>query len=177
MRGRPTVHAVDRRTGKENEAVRLRFGDGFVAGGFTEDGRHALVATMGGLLEGWSVTGGTARRVLGPLGPAMRGDESQLRPVGRSAFVVANGTAVRFLHFEDPGRIDAYDFLEEQSFHAISPDGRTVLRGTPEGMEVFRLGPALWKRHLCQVLGRDLSEDERRGLHWEPVGRVCPQNT
>jgi len=174
--GRPTVHAVDRRTGRENKALRLRFGDDFVSGGFTEDGRHALVATMGGLLEGWSVSGGTARRVLGPLGPAVRSDQSQLRPVGRSAFVVASGTAVRFLHFDDLDRIDAYDFLEEQTFHAISPDGLTVLRGTASGMEVFRLDPALWKRHLCAVVGRDLSEDERRGLHWE-VGRVCPRKT
>ncbi|MEV8596346.1 trypsin-like peptidase domain-containing protein [Streptomyces sp. NPDC052012] len=176
VQGRPTVHAVDRRTGRENRSLRVRFGDDFIAGGFTGDGRHALVATMGGLYEGWSVTGGTARRVLGPLGPALRGDQSQLRPVGDTGYVVANGTSVRFIHFDDLDRLDSYDFSQEQVFFSLSGDGRTVLRQVEGGgMDVFRLDPALWRRHLCAVLGRDLSEDERRGLPSEPGRRVCPQ--
>lgn len=58
--------------------------------------------------------------------------------------------------------------------YAISQDGRSVLRQVEGGMGLFRLDPALWKRHLCDVLGRDLSEDERRGLPSQPLS-VCPQ--
>ncbi|MER7495202.1 hypothetical protein ABT033_21655 [Streptomyces pharetrae] len=47
-------------------------------------------------------------------------------------------------------------------------------------MDLFRLDPALWRRHLCDVLGRDLTEDERRSMPPELPGlpdlpeRICP---
>ncbi|MEU0357210.1 hypothetical protein [Streptomyces cyaneofuscatus] len=41
-------------------------------------------------------------------------------------------------------------------------------------MNVLQLDPELWKSKLCDTLGRDLTEDERRGLPaWLPE-RICP---
>ncbi|CAM5474826.1 hypothetical protein ACFV83_03770 [Streptomyces pharetrae] len=41
-------------------------------------------------------------------------------------------------------------------------------------MDLFRPDPALWRRHLCDVLGRDLTEDERRSMPSELPERICP---
>ncbi|GAA2617018.1 hypothetical protein GCM10010304_83370 [Streptomyces roseoviolaceus] len=171
----PTIHAVDRRTGRENTSLRMRFGDDFIAGSFTSDGQHALVMTTGGFVEGWSVPGRAPTRVLGPLGPALRPQEATLTAVGDSSFAIANGNSVRFFHFTDLNRLDSYDFEKDQVFYAISRDGRTLLRQVDgAGMDLFRLDPALWKQRLCEVLGRDLSEDERRSLPSELPERICP---
>jgi hypothetical protein len=39
---------------------------------------------------------------------------------------------------------------------------------------LLRLDPTLWKRHLCDVLGRELSEDERHGLQPGLPDVICP---
>ncbi|CAO0836741.1 AAA+ ATPase domain-containing protein OS=Streptomyces microflavus OX=1919 GN=Smic_36950 PE=4 SV=1 [Streptomyces microflavus] len=64
---------------------------------------------------------------------------------------------------------------EEQEFLAASQDGRTLLRRIDKAnVSVLRLDPGLWKKKLCATLGRDLSEDERRGLPtWLPA-RIAP---
>ncbi len=173
--GEPVVHAVDRRTGRVDERLRVRFDDDYLYGSFTKDGRYAVTMATGGVLEGWRLTGnGKATRVVGPLVPPMRTPGAQLRPVGDSSYAVANGTYVRFLHFTEPLRIDTYDFGTDQVFHALSADGLTVLRQDGGGMDAVRLDPALWKRHLCAVVGRDVTEQERRGLPPGLPDRICP---
>ncbi|OII65413.1 hypothetical protein BJP40_16995 [Streptomyces sp. CC53] len=173
--GEPVVHAVDRRTGRVDERLRVRFGDDYLFGSFTKDGRYAVTVAAGGMLEGWRLTGdGKAARVVGPLTPPMEITRSRLRAVGDSAYVVANGPYVRFLHLAEPYRTDTYDLGTDQVFHAVSADGLTVLRQDGGGMDVLRLDPALWKRHLCAVVGRDTTEQERRGLPPGLPDRICP---
>ncbi|MBT2508598.1 trypsin-like peptidase domain-containing protein [Streptomyces sp. ISL-98] len=174
--GEQTVHAIDRRTGKERKDLGVTFNDDFVVAAFTSDGRYALVLTTGNLLEGWSVrTGERPTRVFGPLGPPMT-DYTELRSVGNSGFFIANGNYARYLWFSDLDRVDSYDFTEDQNFYAASRDGKTLLRSPTDrsGMDVFRLDPELWKRHLCEVLGRDLTADERRTLPSGIPDRICP---
>ncbi|MFG6197880.1 hypothetical protein [Nonomuraea sp. JJY05] len=78
----------------------------------------------------------------------------------------------------DAGRIDieSYDFADKQGFLASADEGKTLLRSPVGGgrVELFRLDPALWQRHRDDVLGRDLSEDERRGRPPEPPDVICP---
>ncbi|MEV0221699.1 trypsin-like peptidase domain-containing protein [Streptomyces sp. NPDC050704] len=174
--GEPTVHAVDRRTGKENKSLRMTFGRDFVAAVFTRNGRYAVVMNTGSMLEGWSVsTGRKPKRVFGPLGPPLVTDAAQLRAVGDSQFFLANGNYVRFLQFSDLDRMESYDFVEDQTFYAASSDGKTLVRGVEGGgMDLFRLDPELWKRHLCRIVGRDLTDDERRSLPSGLPDRICP---
>lgn len=173
--GDATLHAVSRSTGEENKELRVQFGDDYLTSVFTRDGRYAAVLTRGSLWEGWSVpTRGRPTRVFGPYGP-MEGDDGRIQLVGSSQLVLAIGNSVRFVHFTDPDRIDSYNFGAEQYFVEVSRDGKTLLRLLDGGrMDLVRLDPALWKRHLCRVLGRDLTVDERRGLPSGLPGAVCP---
>ncbi|MGW0655430.1 nSTAND1 domain-containing NTPase [Streptomyces umbrinus] len=177
VEGEGKVHAVDRGTGKENKAIQVRFsGEDFVNASLTKDGRHAVVLARGRMLEVWSVpSGGRAVRVFGPFGPLDEAGGSQLQPVGTSQIALANANSVRFLHYSDLDRLDSYDFVTDQSFFAMSRDGRTLMRTLEGGwVDLFRLDPELWKRHLCDVLGRELTEDERRSMPSGLPEVVCP---
>lgn len=177
VEGEGEVHTVDRGTGKEDKDLQVSFsGDDFVTASLTKDGRHALVLARGRMLEVWSVPdGGKATRVFGPFGPLTEGDASQLRPMGTSGLALANANSVRFLHFSDLDRLDSYDFVADQSFLAMSRDGRTLMRTLEGGRaDLFRLDPELWKRHLCDILGRDLTADDRRSMPSGLPDVVCP---
>ncbi|MFG2593940.1 hypothetical protein [Streptomyces sp. NPDC048438] len=39
---------------------------------------------------------------------------------------------------------------------------------------LFRIDPTLWKEHLCGVVGRELTADERTALSGELPERSCP---
>ncbi|MFE4800279.1 hypothetical protein ACFRFL_35955 [Streptomyces sp. NPDC056708] len=95
---------------------------------------------------------------------------------GGSGFFLANNGSVLFLKADDPGYREAYEFGELRGFLAATRDGKALLR-TPESggrLGLFRLDPALWKRHLCTVLGRDLTDDERGGLPGRLPAETCP---
>ncbi|MCF4140841.1 hypothetical protein L1856_34415 [Streptomyces sp. Tue 6430] len=81
---------------------------------------------------------------------------------------------MRFQRADDPSHFDSYDFAEDQHFVASSRDGRTLVRVVDGRGDLFRLDPGLWRRHLCDVVGRDLTEDERRGLPDGLPDRICP---
>ncbi|MEU6863541.1 AAA family ATPase [Streptomyces sp. NPDC046876] len=60
----------------------------------------------------------------------------------------------------------------------VLPGGEAPLRRAltreEAGEERSRLDPALWKRHLCAVLGRGLTADERGGLPSGLLAEICP---
>ncbi|MFD0386130.1 hypothetical protein ACFQ2B_38365 [Streptomyces stramineus] len=50
-----------------------------------------------------------------------------------------------------------------------------LLRTTSNGnVDMFRLDPGIWKKHVCEVLGRDLDDHERNGLAVGLPNQVCP---
>ncbi|MEU7556667.1 hypothetical protein AB0B01_30870, partial [Streptomyces sp. NPDC044571] len=140
------------------------------------DGRHAVVLTTGSLVELWSVREGqTPHRVQGPIGPlvANRWAAGLLKDSG---FYLANGSSVLFLRGDDPVRNDSYDLGEKQGFLDGADGGKVIMLSPVDGglMRLIRLYPGLWKRHLCEVLGRDLDQDERTGLPKGLPKNICP---
>ncbi|MDJ0464440.1 trypsin-like peptidase domain-containing protein [Streptomyces sp. H27-C3] len=172
VRGDSTLHAVDLRTGKEDERLRVRVGPDIDRARLDDSGRYAAAKTKGAMLELWSVRPGRRpERVVGPLGPlgdsgATWGEGFAMGFTGRGTeFFVANANSVRFQQGSDPNKFESYDFAQDQFFLAASRDGKVLLRVEDNALtDVFRLDPELWKRHLCDVLGRDLTDAERRGL-------------
>ncbi|WP_327389382.1 serine protease [Streptomyces microflavus] len=179
MAGEPVIHAVSLRTGEENTKLKVELGPDVSTAVLDRSGDFAVVQTKGSMVEVWSVRqeGQAPRRVLGPVGPlnqfgdfqhGFRGDSSE--------YFLANGDSIRFQDVADPDhRGESYVFMEEQKFLAASLDGRTLLRYIDkEVVNILHLDPELWKSELCATLGRDLSQDERRGFPvWLP-DRICP---
>ncbi|MFD5111915.1 trypsin-like peptidase domain-containing protein [Streptomyces sp. NPDC058391] len=174
--GEPDVHAISLRTGKESKRLRVHLGDDLNVPMFLKDPRYAAVLTKGGMVELWSKQSGQpAKRVLGSLGP-LNLNQYVVGATGGSGFFLANNGSVLFLKADDPGHRQAYEFGEMRGFLAATKDGKGLLR-TPESggrLGLFRLDPALWKRHLCTVLGRDLTDDERGGLPGRLPAETCP---
>ncbi|MFI1379934.1 hypothetical protein [Embleya sp. NPDC020886] len=176
VQGEPVVHAIDLRTGRENEALRVDLGYGLVAAAFLEDARYASVMTTGGMMEVWSAPPGKpAKRVAGPFGP-LKENRFVWGATGGSGYFVANLSSVQFLKADDPGYRQSYEFGEDQGFLAAIRDGRALLRSPASGgvLGLVRLDPALWKRHLCNVVGRDLTDDERGSLPDGLPTQLCP---
>ncbi|MFC9593694.1 trypsin-like peptidase domain-containing protein [Streptomyces sp. NPDC056944] len=189
--GDHTLRAVNLRTGAENKALRVPLGPDVERAFLNSTGQYAAAKTPGGMLELWSVgSGQRPKKVVGPLGPLgsnrlFTGDGFTFDFTGNEGeFYVANGSSVRFQQASDPSHFESYSFAANQYFVAATKDGKTLLRALSAGgfggnddggrLDLFRLDPELWKRHLCDVVGRDLTQDERRGM---PVGlpdRICP---
>ncbi|MFJ3226451.1 trypsin-like peptidase domain-containing protein [Streptomyces sp. NPDC086783] len=180
VRGHPRLYAVDLHTGKEVRRLRVTLGPDNDRAFLDPSGRYAAAKTKGSMVEIWSVRAGhQPTRVLGPLGPlgendASWGDGFTLGFTGRgSEFYVATGSSVRFQDADDPSRFETYDFAEDQYFLAATRNGRTLLRVQDGKADLLTLDPSRWKRRLCDVVGRDLTDDERRGLPALPA-TVCP---
>lgn len=180
--GEPVIHAVSLRTGKANKKLEVELGPDVRAAVLNRSGDFAVVQTKGSMLEVWSVreAGQAPRRVLGPVGPLNQFGGFQHGFQGDSStYFLANGNSIRFQDVADPDdRGESYVFAEEQEFLSASRDGRTLLRQIEkfdqEAVNILHLDPELWKRELCDTLGRDLSEDERRGFPaWLPE-QICP---
>ncbi|MFJ2853923.1 nSTAND1 domain-containing NTPase [Streptomyces rubiginosohelvolus] len=188
----PVLHSVHLRTGKENKDLRVGLGPNIERARRDGSGRYAAAKSPGGMLELWSTpTGERPARLVGPLGPL--GSDEQFTGDGYvfsftgtdGEFFVANGSSVRFQQLSDPEALQTYDFAAHQYFLAASPDGRTLLRTLSGGsfgggngergrLDLIHLDPALWKRHLCTVVGRDLTADERGGLPSGLPEGICP---
>ncbi|MFD3484845.1 trypsin-like peptidase domain-containing protein [Streptomyces sp. NPDC058665] len=178
--GESYMHAVDLRTGKPEEKLRVRLADDLFSASFLADPEYVTVLTTAQMAELWSVPPGRpARRVAGPFGPLTDREWSQewsLRPTEGAGFFLAYKGSIHFLKADEPGYQDIYQFGEEQAFPAATRDGKAILRDPAnlEPQDLLRLDPALWRRHLCKVLGRELTQDERRGLaHGVPTD-ICP---
>ncbi|MEU8709549.1 trypsin-like peptidase domain-containing protein [Streptomyces sp. NPDC048565] len=174
--GEPVSHIVDLRTGKEDKGLRLRLGPDVAQIVREGSGRYATARTRGSMVELWSVRAGQPpQRTVGSLGPLnSSGDWWAGFTKGGTEFFLANGKSVRFQSVSDPGSFESYDFETDQSFLAASRDGRTLLRVVDGATDTIHLDPALWNRHLCAVIGRDLTPDERKGLPTGIPDEICP---
>lgn len=175
--GEPHVHAVDLRSGREDEKLRVRLGEDLGVATPLEDPHYLAVRTVGGLVELWSVEPGQpSRRVAGPLGPPDSAPRWVAATTGGSGFLYANKSSIRFLKADDPEYRETYVFAEDQGFIDAADGGRAVLLNPASGgrVSLLRLDPARWKRHLCAVVGRDLTDDERDGLSAGLPARICP---
>ncbi|MGW4627152.1 nSTAND1 domain-containing NTPase [Streptomyces rubiginosohelvolus] len=188
----PVLYSVHLRTGKENKDLRVSLGPNIERARRDGSGRYAAAKSPGGMLELWSTPKGERpTRLVGPIGPLgsnerFTGDGFVFSFTGADGeFFVANGGAVRFHRLSDPNTLQSYDFAAHQYFLAASPDGRTLLRTLSGGsfgggngergrLDLIHLDPALWKRHLCTVVGRDLTADERGGLPSGLPEGICP---
>ncbi len=188
----PVLYSVHLRTGKENKDLRVSLGPNIERARRDDTGRYAAAKSPGGMLELWSTpTGDRPARLVGPIGPLgsdehFTGDGYVFGFTGTDGeFFVANGSSVRFQRLSDSEALQTYDFAAHQYFLAASPDGRTLLRTLSGGsfgggngdrgrLDLIHLDPALWKRHLCTVVGRDLTADERGGLPSGLPEGICP---
>lgn len=190
--GNQVLHAINLRTGKENRALRVRLGRDVERAFLDSSGNFAAAKTSGGMLELWRAAAGQRpHRVVGPLGPL--GSNDRFTGDGYAfgfttndgEFYVANGSTVRFQQLSNPNSFKTYDFATNQYFLAATKDGKTLLRTLSGGgfgggngergrLDLIHLDPELWKRHLCDVVGHDLTQDERRGLPAGLPDRICP---
>ncbi|MCQ1579824.1 nSTAND1 domain-containing NTPase [Streptomyces parvus] len=175
--GEPNLYAVDLRTGRERRDLRLTFGEELLRAIFLEDSRYLAVLTTGRIVELWSAEQGRApRRVVGPFGPLEPRGFAVGNPAGADFFVAYGSTAV-FLRADDPSYRDTYKFGTEQNFVATNTkDGKALLGAPEEGagaLTLTPLDPAVWKRHLCKILGRGLSHDERSALVGPVPEDIC----
>ncbi|MFF4411566.1 trypsin-like peptidase domain-containing protein [Streptosporangium sp. NPDC001559] len=183
-----TLRAVRLATHMENPDLRISLGPDLITAAIEPSGRYAIVLTRGLMVELWSVQDRRrARKILGPFGP-MEAEKWQVGIMENDGsespgFFLANGSSVRLMRMTDSGDVEvtSYNFAGKQDFMEASDNGRVLLRNrkpteyTAQGsVELFRLDPELWKSHLCGVLGRDLSEDERRNLPRGVPDVVCP---
>ncbi|ARF73484.1 hypothetical protein B7C62_15355 [Kitasatospora albolonga] len=175
VEGTPVSYVVDLRTGEERRELRLRLGTDITSIVRIRGGRYASAYARGGMVELWSAPPGRPpERTVSSLGPLNSGRWTAGVSEDGSQFILANGNTVRFQSVEDPGRFESYDFGKEQEFLAMSRSGRTLLRSVEGSTDVIRLDPSLWRRHLCTVVGRDLTADERQGLPHDLPDRICP---
>ncbi|MFF0770234.1 trypsin-like peptidase domain-containing protein [Nonomuraea wenchangensis] len=178
---RHTLRAVGLAERAEDPALRVSLGTPIVTAAVERGGRYAMVLTPGGMIELWSVRDRErTRRILGPLGPLSAGGSRlgilEEDDSGNPGFFLAYGPSVRFMRVLDTDAVEmtTYTFAAKQEFFASTDDGRTLLRRDNQVMSLIRLDPELWKSHLCAVIGRDLSEDERRGLPAGLPDVICP---
>lgn len=187
IHGDPVLHAVNLRTGKENKALRVRLGSDVEEAELDSSGQYAAAQTPGGMLELWSAeTGQQPTKVVGPLGPvgsdySFTGTGFTLGFTGNDTeFYLASGGSVRFQQLSDPSLVKTYDFATDQYFVAATKDGKTLLRtlsmSNLDGngrLDLIRLDPQLWEQHLCEAVGRNLTQDERSGVPAELPDRIC----
>jgi hypothetical protein len=180
----PDLHAVDLRTGRERNDLRMRFADNFLVAQFLKDTRYMAVLTTGRILELWSIEPEQQpRRVAAFPKPLRSGEWASGNPSGAHYFLAAD-SSVTFLKADDPSYRETYEFAESQGVISATRDGKALLGSpTPGGsslaglgkspLSLTRLDPMLWKRHLCKVIGRGLTDDERRGLPGQLPDKIC----
>ncbi|MHB9755683.1 nSTAND1 domain-containing NTPase [Streptomyces sp. BYX5S] len=186
--GTPNLYAIDLRTGRERKNLRVTFDEDLLTASFLRDRRYLAVLTTGRIVELWSAEPGQSpRRVVGPFGPLEPGEFAVGNPSGAD-FFVAYGSTVVFLKADAPADRDTYKFGADQHFAATNTTDGKALLGSPSSedperpsggfdtgpLKLTRLDPDLWKRHLCEVLGRTLTGDERSALSGPLPDTICP---
>ncbi|MFE8915173.1 trypsin-like peptidase domain-containing protein [Streptomyces globisporus] len=176
--GERKLYAIDLRTGRERKDLRLTFREDLLAANFLQDSRYLAVLTSGRIVELWEAEPGRApRRVMGPFGPLEPGSFTLGNPGGAQFFVAYGSTAV-FLRADDTSYRDTYKFGEDQRFAATNTKDGTALLAAPAeragALTLIRLDPSRWKKHLCKILGRGLTADERSALPGPLSEEACP---
>ncbi|WP_371100665.1 trypsin-like peptidase domain-containing protein [Streptomyces sp. PU_AKi4] len=187
VQGEPRVHTIDLRTGREDGKQRLDLAEDLLTAEYLPDTRYMAVLTTGRIVELWSVEKGLPpRKVLGPFGPLEPHRWTMGTSGGSGFFLAYENTMVR-LRADDPEYRDTFVFSGIQRFLDATEDGRTLMSMPVTGdledpsdsgglLTLFRIDPALWKEHLCGVVGRDLTPDERTALSGELPNRICPDH-
>ncbi|MFF5246695.1 trypsin-like peptidase domain-containing protein [Streptosporangium sp. NPDC000095] len=185
VQGEPYVHTIDLRTGREDRKQRIRLAEDLLTAKYLPDTRYMAVLTIGRIVEIWSVEkGAPPRKVLGPFGPLEPHRWTMGSSGGSGLFLAYESTMVR-LRADDPEHRDTFVFSKIQRFLDATKDGRTLLSMPVKGdlddpsspgsmLTLFRIDPRLWKEHLCGVVGRELTADERTALSGELPERSCP---
>ncbi|GHC84003.1 hypothetical protein GCM10007079_25560 [Nocardiopsis terrae] len=176
--GEHVLHAVDLATGERKEELAVRLDD-VEAAIFLEDPHYVAVLTTGRMVELWSVPPDRdPTRVVGSLGP-LKSNRWTLTTPGGPVFFLASDSTAQFLWADDPTRRETYQFDAPQAFPAVTRDGQALLRTPIEGgwMSLLRLDPEVWKRHLCAVTGRELTDDEAGALPPDLPAEVCAQGS
>ncbi|MGW0961775.1 nSTAND1 domain-containing NTPase [Streptomyces gelaticus] len=178
------LHAVDLRTGQERKDLRIRFADNFLTAYFLKDTRYMAVLTSGRILELWSVEPGQQpRRVAAFPKPLRPGEWATGNPSGAHYFLAADSSVI-FLRADNPSYRETYEFTKSQNVISATRNGKALLGSPSQGdssldafgkspLSLTRLDPILWKRHLCKVIGRGLTDDERRGLPGQLPDKIC----
>ncbi|WP_327740910.1 serine protease [Streptomyces sp. NBC_00493] len=183
--GEPELHTINLRTGREARKQRLHLADDLLTAEYLPDTRYMAVLTTGRIVELWSVKkGASPRRVLGPFGPLEPHAWTMGSTGGSGFFLGYENTLVR-LRADDPEYRDTLTFSQQQLFQDATKDGKTLLSmpvsgdfyDEPGPLTLFRVDPALWKKHLCTAVGRDLTPDERTALSGELPEKNCPGRT
>ncbi|MFJ6662250.1 hypothetical protein ACIQNG_38910 [Streptomyces sp. NPDC091377] len=189
VQGEPDVHTIDLRTGLEDRKQRICLAEDLLTAEYLPDTRYMAVLTTGRVVEVWSVEkGAPPRKVLGPFGPLEPHRWTMGSSGGSEFFLAYENTMVR-LRADDPEYRDTFVFSRVQRFQEATKDGRTLLSipveddledlydDAPDAGRLptlFRIDSALWKEHLCGVVGRELTADERTALSGELPERSCP---
>ncbi|WP_329470474.1 serine protease [Streptomyces sp. NBC_01723] len=185
VQGEPDVHTIDLRTGREDRKQRIDLAEDLLTAEYLPDTRYMAVLTTGRIVEIWSVEkGAPPEKVLGPFGP-LEPHRWTMGSSGGSGFFLAYESTMVRLRADDPEHRDTFVFSKIQRFLDATKDGRTLLSMPVRGdlddpsstgglLTLFHLDPALWKEHLCGVVGRELTADERTALSGELPERSCP---
>jgi nucleoside phosphorylase len=139
---------------------------------FRPDGRQLAVTGFDGSMEVWDVErrrpAEPARKVIDAhLGVQLAGFPHPDRLVLRS------GGMLRVWDLRRDAAIG--DVETDFPFSAtVAPDGSTLVYWSHGGLTRMPLDPRRWADHLCRVVGRDLTDAERRDLPaGSPPGPVC----
>ena len=172
VEGRPDVRILD--VGSGSQVATVPAGDDIVTV-FFHHSPLALIVRSGGAVEAWNVEEG--RRVLGPL----VADAEFERRVGvldePGRFVVGDAGQYRIWDVGSPGPRLNVQFDDALGITSVSGDGTIVMyRESAIYIGVLRLAPAVWRDHVCSVIGRrGFDEAERAGLPPStPDGPLCP---
>ncbi|WP_461012928.1 WD40 repeat domain-containing protein [Streptosporangium sandarakinum] len=174
------LRAISLRTRKENTDLQIHLGGDTDTALLSRRGDTALTKTRGGMVEFWSVQDRRRpTKVLGSVGVLQRPLGWKIGVWEESGFFLASMDSVKFVNLTDPDRagIESYDFADKQAFLASADDGKSLLltNALYGGIvELFRLDPDLWQRHLCAVLGRDMDNADRQSLPPDLPDVICP---
>ncbi|MGP3957133.1 nSTAND1 domain-containing NTPase [Nonomuraea sp. 3N208] len=193
VRERGYIHTVDLGTGKEVTGRRMQMGSGTIEGfTFDSSSRYLLVFRSGGLPEVWLSQ--PLKKLLGPLRSV---SENGLGANERTFSMFVEQQHKLFLISDKEIHIYGLDVAEDrdghdgvtyegtytfslvQEFLDVSADGRTLLRlRAGDGAEgyvtdVLPLDVTAWERRVCEVLGRDLTDDDRKQVPVELPAQIC----
>ncbi|MGA5757686.1 hypothetical protein [Nonomuraea bangladeshensis] len=178
--GDHTLRAINLRTRQENTDLRIHLTDDTDTALLSRLGDTALGKTRGSVVEFWSVRDRRRpQRVLGSLGMLLQPVGWKVGEWGDSGFFLASRKSVKFVKLTAPDRagIESYDFADSQTFLAATDDGKNLLLTNAlygDLVELFRLDPELWQRHLCDVVGHDMDNNDRQSLPPDLPDVVCP---
>jgi WD40 repeat protein len=144
---------------------------------FSVDGGRLAVLGQDGTLDVWDVDG--QRLVVDSLTvlPAGLLFASIVDfPTSDRIIVRVGGIGLRIWDLDRRAPIANVDVDSDRSLPAVSADGRTLLMWVRSaGVFTMPLEPERWAEHLCRLVGRDLTDAERRTLPaGSPTGEICP---